>query len=150
MGAERGYRCRRHHLNCFGFHCFFCTNECDAKCVSAFCAYSVYFLFTRLTNVGVFIELLASAIETFGCGDADDDRIYNKDNRQEKKKKSRVRKKKKKSETPNQIEKNYTLNANGTTFDWGEIKCDTKQQNSHIHIKTIEDDRIEKTETQEN
>lgn len=35
------------------------------------------FLFTRLTNVGVFVKLLASAID-LGCGDADDDRIYNK------------------------------------------------------------------------
>lgn len=33
-----------------------------------------HFLFTRLTNVGVFVELVASAIDT--AGDADDDRIY--------------------------------------------------------------------------
>lgn len=94
MGAERGYRCRRHHLNCYGFHCFFCTNECDEVWMRARVrhrAHSLYFLFTRLTNVGVFVELLASAIDTLGgCGDADDDRIYNKDSSSSKK---RVRKK---------------------------------------------------------
>lgn len=45
-----------------------------------------HFLFTRLTNVGVFVELVASAIDTTlgGCGDADDDRIYNRAKKQNK------------------------------------------------------------------
>lgn len=90
MGAIRGYRFRRHHLTCYGFHCcccfFCCTKRNATKCVRcaraidrAHIRIRVHFLFTRLTNVGVFVELLASATDTLGCGDADDDRIYNKD-----------------------------------------------------------------------
>lgn len=45
-----------------------------ARALTLFLAIA-HFLFTRLTNVGVFVELVASAIDT--CGDADDDRIYN-------------------------------------------------------------------------
>lgn len=44
-----------------------------ARALTLFSAIA-HFLFTRLTNVGVFVELVASAIDT--C-DADDDRIYN-------------------------------------------------------------------------
>lgn len=52
-----------------------------ARALTLFLAIA-HFLFTRLTNVGVFVELVASAIDT--CVDADDDRIYNNKKRRNK------------------------------------------------------------------
>lgn len=60
--------------------CAGCSHACTAVSIA-------HFLFTRLTNVGVFVELVASATDTTlgGCGDADDDRIYNKTKKEQQK-----------------------------------------------------------------